>query len=143
MKVNITIPALDEEAKLSSSVRQLLEFLTAHCRFDSEVVIADNGSTDKTWEIAGALCLEHPGVRRVQFSQKGHGRAVKKVWSESDCDILTYMDVDLATESPPSRHWLRRSSPADSTWPLALGCSSLGSRLAASDVNSFPASTTA
>lgn len=35
---------------------------------------------------------------RKAFRGKGRGRAVKKVWSESDCDILTYMDVDLATE---------------------------------------------
>ena len=98
MKVNVTIPVLDEEAQLSASVRQLLEFLGRHCRFESEVVIADNGSTDETWEIAGALCRHHPTVHRVRLEQKGRGRAIKKVWAASDCDVLTYMDVDLATE---------------------------------------------
>ena len=98
MKVNITIPVLDEERELSSSVRRLLEFAAGHCRFESEVVIAENGSTDRTWEIAGALCLAYPGVRRVRLGEKGRGRAVKKAWSESDCDVLSYMDVDLATE---------------------------------------------
>jgi glycosyltransferase involved in cell wall biosynthesis len=98
MKVNITIPVLDEEAQVASSVRELVQFLAMRCRFESEVVIADNGSTDATWDVAGALAKEHPSVRRVRLSEKGRGRAVKKVWAESDCEVLTYMDVDLATE---------------------------------------------
>ena len=98
MKVNVTIPCLNEEAQLASSVHTLLDFLGARCRFRHEIVIADNGSTDKTWEIAGTLCAQHVDVRRTHVDQKGRGRAVKKVWFESDCDVLTYMDVDLATD---------------------------------------------
>ncbi len=98
MKVNITLPVLNEEAQLESSVHCLLGFLAGHCQLDSEIVVADNGSTDRTWEIAGLLCLENPAVHRVRLDQRGRGRAIKRVWCESDCGVLTYMDVDLSAD---------------------------------------------
>ena len=39
-----------------------------------------------------------PTVRTVRLEQKGRGRALNQVWSESDADVLAYMDVDLSTD---------------------------------------------
>jgi putative flippase GtrA len=39
-----------------------------------------------------------PNVRTVRLEQKGRGRALSQVWSESDADVLAYMDVDLSTD---------------------------------------------
>ena len=36
-------------------------------------------------------------VRAVRLEQKGRGRALHQVWSESDAPVLAYMDVDLST----------------------------------------------
>ena len=39
-----------------------------------------------------------PGVAAVRLEQKGRGRALARVWSESDALVLAYMDVDLSTD---------------------------------------------
>ncbi len=97
MLVNVTIPVFNEEKILPSSIATLHTFLTKHCRFEWEIVIANNASTDTTLEVAKRLSRELTDVRIVHLNQKGRGRALKKVWSESGADILSYMDVDLSS----------------------------------------------
>lgn len=98
MLVNVTIPVFNEEVRLLQSLPKLHRFLTELRRFNFELVIADNGSTDRTLKIARELCLKHDAVRVLHLAQKGRGRAVKKAWMESKADILSYMDVDLSTD---------------------------------------------
>ncbi len=47
--------------------------------------------------MAQGLDKEYPEVTAVHIDQKGRGRALRKVWLESDSDIVSYMDVDLST----------------------------------------------
>ncbi len=54
MKVNVTLPVYNEEAQLGTNVRRVIEFLRTQ-GWDSELVIADNGSRDGTLEIARGL----------------------------------------------------------------------------------------
>ena len=97
MLVNITIPVFNEEKILPSSIGTLHRFLEQHCRFDWEIVIADNASTDTTLERAQELAQHYAGVRVFHLDQKGRGRALKSVWTESSADIFSYMDVDLSS----------------------------------------------
>ena len=96
--VNITIPVFNEERRLEESLPKLHGFLFGHCPFNFEIVIADNASTDRTLDCARGFSETHPAVRVVHLEQKGRGRAIKKVWSESQADVLSYMDVDLSTD---------------------------------------------
>src|SRR5438045_3390533 len=98
MLVNVTIPVFNEEERLKGSIPKLHGFLCEHCRFKFETVIADNASTDRTLEIARSFSETHPDIRVVHIDQKGRGQAVKTVWSQSQADILSYMDVDLSTD---------------------------------------------
>src|SRR6266511_185904 len=96
--VNVTIPVFNEEARLQRSIPKLHGFLREHLRSQFEIVIADNGSTDRTLEIAREFSETHLAVHAVHVDRKGRGHAVKKVWTESQADVLSYMDVDLSTE---------------------------------------------
>jgi glycosyltransferase involved in cell wall biosynthesis len=98
MLINVTIPVFNEEARLPHGLPRLHQFLAAHCRFQFELVIADNASTDRTPQIAGSLSQAYDGVRVLRLEEKGRGRALKKVWAESAADLLSYMDVDLSTD---------------------------------------------
>lgn len=95
--LEVVIPVFDEEAALAASVERVL----AHLRsmpWSFQITIADNASTDQTAVIARRLSHTHPEVNVVHLAEKGRGRALKRVWSTSESDVLVYMDVDLSTD---------------------------------------------
>jgi glycosyltransferase involved in cell wall biosynthesis len=97
-KVEIVVPVFNEEAVLEPSIRRLHHYLATSMPFSWRVVIADNASTDRTWEIAQRLRDELTGVDAIRLERKGRGRALRAAWSRSDSDVLCYMDVDLSTD---------------------------------------------
>src|SRR6187200_1925541 len=96
--VDIVVPVHNEEVDLAPSVRRLDSFLADTFPYSYCITIADNASTDRTWSVAEGLAAELPQVRAVHLDQKGRGRALRAVWSESSAPILAYMDVDLSTD---------------------------------------------
>ena len=96
--VDIVVPVHDEEVDLEPSVRRLHDYLEHRFPFSARITIADNASTDGTWEIASRLAEELPGVRAEHLPAKGRGRALKRAWGTSDATVLAYMDVDLSTD---------------------------------------------
>jgi putative flippase GtrA len=97
-QVDIVVPVRNEERDLAPSVRRLVAFLRDSFPFTARVTIADNGSTDATWAIASQLARELPEVRAVHMELPGRGRALRAIWSQSEADVLAYMDVDLSTD---------------------------------------------
>jgi len=95
--VDIVVPVYNEAGALSASVTRLYAYLVQHFPFTFRVTIADNGSTDGTWELATELARQLPHVRAVRLDESGRGRALHAVWSASDAEVLAYMDVDLST----------------------------------------------
>jgi glycosyltransferase involved in cell wall biosynthesis len=96
--VDVVIPVLNEAHVLEKSVGTVRAFLTAHAPWQWRVVIVDNGSTDGTDQVALRLAHAHSDVRFLQLPQRGRGRALRHAWTQSDADIVSYMDVDLSTE---------------------------------------------
>src|SRR5437879_5895962 len=96
--VEIVVPVFNEAGQLEASVRRLYAYLVGVFPFSFRVTIADNASTDETWPIACALAEELPRVSAVRLAEKGRGRALHAVWSQSDAEVLAYMDVDLSTD---------------------------------------------
>jgi putative flippase GtrA len=121
--VEIVVPVYNEEAGLERSVRRLRAYLDEEFPFPALVTIADNASVDGTWAVAQRLERELSGVRAFHLDQKGRGRALRTVWTQSDAAVVAYMDVDLATD-------LRALLPLVA--PLLSGHSdvAIGSRLA-------------
>lgn len=92
----IVLPVYNEENTIKDSVRKIVGFLDN--RYDFEILIVDNGSTDKTLEKAKKLCEDYSGIKCIHIDKKGRGRALRKAWSESNADIFSYMDIDLSTD---------------------------------------------
>jgi glycosyltransferase involved in cell wall biosynthesis len=84
--VSVVIPALNEEEPIFDVVRSVLA-----TRIPSEVIVVDNGSTDRTGERARAA-----GARVVVEAQRGYGRAcragVDAISPESE--IIVFLDGD-------------------------------------------------
>jgi glycosyltransferase involved in cell wall biosynthesis len=119
-KLDVIIPCLNEEKVLEQSTITLKNFLKENMpEYDSTITIVDNGSKDATLEIAKRLSEQHENVRAMRLEKRGRGRALKKSWSESDADIVSYMDVDLSTDLKAFPHLV--NSIANENFHLATG----------------------
>ena len=96
--LDVVIPVYNEQAALAGSVRRLHRYLSDTFPYQVRITIADNASVDDTPRIAAELAEELDDVRVVRLEQKGRGRALHQVWSQSDAMVLAYMDVDLSTD---------------------------------------------
>lgn len=100
MKIEITIPVLNEEATIDKKIRELNSYIDENLKElgSIKIIIADNGSTDETPIKAQKLKHELERVEYLRLAQKGVGLALKSSWIASDADIVGYMDLDLATD---------------------------------------------
>lgn len=97
--VEITIPVYNEEKELANSIVKLHTFCKENLEsYQWHITIADNASYDNTPVVAATLTKKLPEVSSYRLEQKGRGRAVKRVWSESESDYCAYMDLDLSTD---------------------------------------------
>ena len=95
--VDITIPVLNEERSITSSLATLNAYLDTEGDYEWSITVADNGSTDHTCELAQAFVAQNARTRVIRLEQRGRGRALKQAWSTSTADVVAYMDVDLST----------------------------------------------
>ncbi|CAM5506505.1 glycosyltransferase [Streptomyces microflavus] len=96
--LDVVVPVYNEEKDLRPCVLRLHDHLSRTFPYAFRITVADNASTDSTPAVAAALAAELRGVRYVRLEEKGRGRALRTVWSESDAPVLAYMDVDLSTD---------------------------------------------
>ncbi|MGW1663963.1 glycosyltransferase [Streptomyces microflavus] len=96
--LDVVVPVYNEEKDLRPCVLRLHDHLSRTFPYAFRITVADNASTDSTPAVAAALAAELRGVRYVRLEEKGRGRALRAVWSESDAPVLAYMDVDLSTD---------------------------------------------
>ena len=95
----VVIPVLNEESDLAPNTLKLYKFLASELsNYNWRILIADNGSTDTTPEIAKRLSDKHKRIAHMRIEERGRGRAVSTAWLNSDAHILAYMDVDLSTD---------------------------------------------
>ncbi len=97
--IEIVIPVLNEQQALPPSIGTLHGFLTRELScYAWRILIADNGSTDATPDVARQLSHRYDRVGWSRLEQRGRGRALRAAWLASDADIVSYMDVDLSTD---------------------------------------------
>ena len=97
--ISIIIPAFEEEARLGKSVGKILSYIKEE-NLDAELIIVDDGSKDKTAEVAEKACADFPEIQTKVIRYKknrGKGYAVKTGMLASKGDIALFTDADLST----------------------------------------------
>lgn len=98
LALDVALPVYNEQGALEHSVRVLHDYLSSAFEAPWRITIADNASTDGTAAIADRLAAELPQVVAVHLAEKGRGRALRRVWTESPAEVVAYLDIDLSTE---------------------------------------------
>ncbi len=101
--LDIVLPVYNEAHVLAGSVETLRAYLQDRSfPYAWRIVVADNASTDGTLDVARELASRYQDIGEdvavVHLPQKGRGRALRRAWSESDADAVSYMDIDLSTD---------------------------------------------
>lgn len=88
MLLTILMPALNEEESISQTIKNIPLAKLEEMGYDTEILIVDGGSTDKTVEIAKSL-----GAKVVP-SEKGYGRQYRLGFRQARGDIIATADSD-------------------------------------------------
>jgi glycosyltransferase involved in cell wall biosynthesis len=84
-RIGVVIPALDEEQGISHVIADIPAWV-------DQIVVADNGSRDRTAEIA-----EQAGALVVHESERGYGAACQAgIRALEDADIVVFLDGDYS-----------------------------------------------
>ncbi len=95
-KLNISVfyPTYNEEANIETLVTRTVETLK-QVAGTWEIIIVDDGSKDRTPDVAKALVKKFPGVRHVRHEKnRGYGGAVKTGLQEAKLDWIFFTDGD-------------------------------------------------
>ncbi|HLW77721.1 MAG TPA: glycosyltransferase family 2 protein [Bryobacteraceae bacterium] len=81
-RITVIIPCLNEEQGIESVLRRMPKFV-------DEVIVVDNGSTDRTSQIATSL-----GARVIREDVRGYGRSYKTGFKNAMGDLIVTLDGD-------------------------------------------------
>ncbi len=98
-ELSIVIPIYNEEAIVADSVAGLLDRLPDIC--DSfEIILAENGSEDKTTDVVREICSRHWQVRTFSVGEPNYGKALREGIGKAKgkfvlCDEIDLVDLDF------------------------------------------------
>lgn len=93
--LSIVIPAHNEEQRLPPSLEQIFAFLQRQ-PYSSEVLVVENGSTDRTLEAAQAFAGRFKNLRVLQSTRRGKGLAIREGMLASRGEYRFMCDADLS-----------------------------------------------
>jgi glycosyltransferase involved in cell wall biosynthesis len=94
--ISAVLPALNEEENIETAIRRMADVLGSLSLRDWEVIIVDDGSTDRTGEIADTLAAEDPAHIRVFHHNPnlGYAKALKTGFTSAQHQLIFYTDSD-------------------------------------------------
>lgn len=101
--VTVVIPIYNEEGILSASIADLTQKLAESDKVGElafEIILAENGSADRTVEVGRKLMKRYPNLRMIHSDRPDYGYALKQGIQEARgeyivCDEIDLCDVDF------------------------------------------------
>ncbi len=93
-KISLVLPAHNEEPNIRAVVEEAAQVLTTAFS-DYEIVVVNDGSKDRTLQIAQQLASENPHVKVVNHPvNRGYGAALTSGFNAATGDYIMFMDSD-------------------------------------------------
>ena len=100
LKFSLIIPTFNESQNIQDIVRILSELLDRIIPDDYELIVVDDDSPDRTWELACELMPSYPQLQVMRReTERGLSTAVIRGWQAARGEILGVIDADL--QHPP------------------------------------------
>ncbi len=115
--LSIVIPAHNEETRLPQTLEQVFAFLKSQ-PYAAEAIVVENGSTDRTYEVAEGFARAHPNLRVIREANRGKGLAVRRGMLEARGEYRFMCDADLSMSIEQLSHFL---PPALADVDIAIG----------------------
>jgi dolichyl-phosphate beta-glucosyltransferase len=97
LRLSIVIPAYNEEDRLGRTLAAVRSYVRAK-GIAAEVVVVDDGSRDRTAEVAEAALPDFEAGRLIRLPRNlGKGAAVKAGMFEATAEVILFTDADLST----------------------------------------------
>lgn len=93
--LSVVVPAFNEETRLPSSLAAIRQYL-ADQPYQSEVIVVDDGSEDRTAEVVEAQRADWPALRVIRNPHRGKAYAVRTGVLASEGEIVFQCDADLS-----------------------------------------------
>jgi glycosyltransferase involved in cell wall biosynthesis len=95
MNISVVIPLFNEEESLPELLAWI-ERVMGEYRFSYEVIMIDDGSTDKSWQVVESLAAKNPNVRGLKFRRNyGKSAGLQVGFQAAKGDVVITMDADL------------------------------------------------
>jgi len=98
--LSVIMPAYNEEKTVSTVVQRVIEEVSC----DFELIIVNDGSTDRTKEIIDELAAKDPRIRTIHKRNGGKASALKEGFAVSRGDIVIIQDADLEYDPAEITH---------------------------------------
>ena len=100
LKFSLVIPTYNERGNIAKIVSQLATLLDGFIPNEYELILVDDDSPDRTWQIAQDLTETYPQLRVMRRQkERGLSSAVIRGWQVAQGEILGVIDADL--QHPP------------------------------------------
>jgi dolichol-phosphate mannosyltransferase len=101
LALSVVIPTYNEALNIEELVRRLSRALDPALGSDYELIVVDDDSPDRTWELAQRLTLEYSQLQVMRRTkERGLASAVVRGWQASRGAFLCVIDADL--QHPPN-----------------------------------------
>ncbi len=113
LQLTVVLPAYDEEALLESTARGVLAALEQLLPSGHQLVVVDDGSRDRTPEIADRLAAEFEALEVVHQANTGIGGALQAGIARARAEYLLLWPADMPCGADDLRPYLERIGAAD------------------------------
>jgi glycosyltransferase involved in cell wall biosynthesis len=92
--VSFVLPAFNEEENIVTAIESTVAVASAHCS-EYEIVVVDDGSSDRTAELVLMAATRHPEVRLLRHpTNLGYGQALRSGFADARLEFVFYTDSD-------------------------------------------------